>query len=244
MQETPHPPHRSEVPSVGCSHVLWRTKYLGQVNLLCVFSSPTPVDSKSSWIFWAQIFSLTSWSKKDLGQKIFVRDWTGTLHYFGAFLTPPPPLHFPFQSDTSTTYKIKQLPNRPPLSTKGENCLEDDFKRYLSHFLSFSLSLHRHEFHKKCVDPWLKLKRTCPICKQNITNDNRRRMAAGSTSSISSVSSGTTQESSLQEEEEVQSMEQQQSVQVAVDIDQESVSVPNTMAFVWSNFSAAFCYIS
>ena len=140
MQETPHPPHRSEVPSVGCSHVLWRTKYLGQVNLLCVFSSPTPVDSKSSWIFWAQIFSLTSWSKKDLGQKIFVRDWTGTLHYFGAFLTPPPPLHFPFQSDTSTTYKIKQLPNRPPLSTKGENCLEDDFKRYLSHFLSFSLS--------------------------------------------------------------------------------------------------------
>ena len=103
-----------------------------------------------------------------------------------------------------------------------------------------SLSLHRHEFHKKCVDPWLKLKRTCPICKHNITNDNRRRMAAGSTSSISSVSSGATQESSLQEEEEVRSMEQQQSAQVAVDIDQESISVPNTMAFVWSNFFGCF----
>ena len=65
-------------------------------------------------------------------------------------------------------------------------------------------------------------------------------MAAGSTSSISSVSSGATQESSLQEEEEVRSMEQQQSAQVAVDIDQESVSVPNTMAFVWSNFFGCF----
>lgn len=27
----------------------------------------------------------------------------------------------------------------------------------------------RHEFHKNCVDPWLKLKHTCPLCKNNIT---------------------------------------------------------------------------
>lgn len=26
-----------------------------------------------------------------------------------------------------------------------------------------------HEFHKNCVDPWLKLKQTCPLCKKNIT---------------------------------------------------------------------------
>ena len=31
-------------------------------------------------------------------------------------------------------------------------------------FFSFS-----HEFHKNCVDPWLKLKHTCPLCKNNIT---------------------------------------------------------------------------
>ncbi|XP_064404697.1 E3 ubiquitin-protein ligase RNF13-like isoform X2 [Halichondria panicea] len=28
----------------------------------------------------------------------------------------------------------------------------------------------RHEYHKKCVDPWLKLKRTCPMCKKDISN--------------------------------------------------------------------------
>lgn len=106
-------------------------------------------------------------------------------------------------------------------------------------YLAFSLSLHRHEFHKKCVDPWLKLKRTCPICKHNITNDHGRWLAAGSTSSISSASSGATQESNLQEEDEVH-VERQQSVQVAVDIDQDVVSVPNTMAFVWSNFFGCF----
>ena len=70
---------------------------------------------------------------KDLCKRL---DWNTTL-FLGIF-DPSPPLHFPFQSDTSTTYKIKQLPNRPPLSTKGENCLEDDFK---GTYLTFSLSL-------------------------------------------------------------------------------------------------------
>lgn len=26
-----------------------------------------------------------------------------------------------------------------------------------------------HEFHKKCVDPWLKIKQNCPMCKCSIT---------------------------------------------------------------------------
>jgi hypothetical protein len=30
----------------------------------------------------------------------------------------------------------------------------------------------RHEFHKNCVDPWLKLKQTCPLCKNNITDNS------------------------------------------------------------------------
>ena len=28
----------------------------------------------------------------------------------------------------------------------------------------------RHEFHKKCVDPWLKIKQNCPMCKSSITS--------------------------------------------------------------------------
>lgn len=36
-------------------------------------------------------------------------------------------------------------------------------------------SLHRHEFHKKCIDPWLKMKRTCPMCKQDIFPSKRRQ---------------------------------------------------------------------
>lgn len=27
----------------------------------------------------------------------------------------------------------------------------------------------KHEFHKKCVDPWLKIKQNCPMCKSSIT---------------------------------------------------------------------------
>ncbi len=30
--------------------------------------------------------------------------------------------------------------------------------------------LHRHEFHKKCVDPLLKIKQNCPMCKAPITS--------------------------------------------------------------------------
>jgi hypothetical protein len=30
-------------------------------------------------------------------------------------------------------------------------------------------SFYRHEFHKKCVDPWLRIKQTCPMCKCSIT---------------------------------------------------------------------------
>lgn len=30
--------------------------------------------------------------------------------------------------------------------------------------------LFRHEFHKKCVDPWLKIKQNCPMCKCSITS--------------------------------------------------------------------------
>ena len=47
--------------------------------------------------------------------------------------------------------------NRLSLSTS--NCL-----------LTF---LTRHEFHKNCVDPWLKIKHTCPLCKGSITSKSR-----------------------------------------------------------------------
>lgn len=54
-----------------------------------------------------------------------------------------------------------------------------------------------HYFHKECVDEWLKLKRTCPLCKRDITNsgpmrfkknwrrrrNNRSRPGLGSSSS-------------------------------------------------------------
>ncbi|KAG0033545.1 hypothetical protein BGZ81_008121 [Podila clonocystis] len=33
----------------------------------------------------------------------------------------------------------------------------------------------RHMFHKECVDEWLKLKRTCPLCKFDIARVNRIR---------------------------------------------------------------------
>lgn len=40
---------------------------------------------------------------------------------------------------------------------------------YASHGTVF---LNRHEYHKKCIDPWLKLKRTCPMCKKDISKKN------------------------------------------------------------------------
>ncbi|CAI8051034.1 RING finger protein 150 [Geodia barretti] len=45
----------------------------------------------------------------------------------------------------------------------------------------------RHEFHKNCVDPWLKIKHTCPLCKGNITTSKSRN-----TSTSSSVVTTTT----------------------------------------------------
>lgn len=36
----------------------------------------------------------------------------------------------------------------------------------------------RHEFHKNCVDPWLKLKHTCPLCKYNITTTEESQTIA------------------------------------------------------------------
>uniref|UniRef100_A0A8C3JP75 RING finger protein 215 n=1 Tax=Calidris pygmaea TaxID=425635 RepID=A0A8C3JP75_9CHAR len=31
-----------------------------------------------------------------------------------------------------------------------------------------------HEFHRDCVDPWLLLQQTCPLCKRNILGESRR----------------------------------------------------------------------
>ena len=101
-------------------------------------------------------------------------------------------------------------------------------------FCSAVLS-HRHEFHRRCVDPWLKLKRTCPICKRSITKDQKRRRGScgSSRSSInSSASSNATQESNLLENG-TPPPEHQQTEEVAVTIDEDVVSVPNTLAFVW-----------
>lgn len=40
----------------------------------------------------------------------------------------------------------------------------------LLEFYKFPLCHYcRHEFHKKCVDPWLKIKQNCPMCKCSIT---------------------------------------------------------------------------
>ncbi|KAG0045867.1 hypothetical protein BGZ83_008913 [Gryganskiella cystojenkinii] len=43
-----------------------------------------------------------------------------------------------------------------------------------------------HFFHKECVDEWLKLKRTCPLCKRDITvhNSDQNEVASGSSADI------------------------------------------------------------
>ncbi|XP_045682802.1 RING finger protein 215 isoform X1 [Phyllostomus hastatus] len=40
----------------------------------------------------------------------------------------------------------------------------------------------KHEFHRDCVDPWLMLQQTCPLCKFNVLGEHGRRgPSAGST---------------------------------------------------------------
>ena len=57
---------------------------------------------------------------------------------------------------------------------RGLIILDTHSLTHLTHSLSLSppffLSppLCSHEFHRNCVDPWLKLKQTCPLCKNNI----------------------------------------------------------------------------
>ncbi|KAG5451622.1 RING finger protein 44 [Clonorchis sinensis] len=33
----------------------------------------------------------------------------------------------------------------------------------------------RHEFHAKCVDKWLKTKRTCPLCRADAFDGTQRK---------------------------------------------------------------------
>jgi hypothetical protein len=59
-----------------------------------------------------------------------------------------------------------------------------------------------HEFHKKCIDPWLKTNGTCPLCKHNIISKNAPAgrnprvvpLTPQSTSSESTDDSGTINE--------------------------------------------------
>lgn len=39
---------------------------------------------------------------------------------------------------------------------------------YYLQFWGIVLFMHRHDFHKSCIDPWLLEHRTCPMCKMDI----------------------------------------------------------------------------
>lgn len=49
------------------------------------------------------------------------------------------------------------------------------------------VSTSSHEFHKKCIDPWIKIKRTCPMCKQNIAESISAKSARRKTPSTRSA---------------------------------------------------------
>ena len=82
--------------------------------------------------------------------------------------------------------------------------------------LTSATSSSSHEFHKNCVDPWLKIKQTCPLCKDNIAKEAREER--NSTTSRSS--------SNLSQEMHLLSM----SAEVAVTIEDENVTPATQMA--------------
>ncbi|TRZ20932.1 hypothetical protein HGM15179_006113 [Zosterops borbonicus] len=64
-------------------------------------------------------------------------------------------------------------PRKPPRSRACEIdscavCLDQFHKSQWLRVLPCS-----HEFHRDCVDPWLLLQQTCPLCKRNILGENR-----------------------------------------------------------------------
>ncbi|NXF24700.1 RN215 protein, partial [Rhodinocichla rosea] len=64
-------------------------------------------------------------------------------------------------------------PGKPPRSRACEIdscavCLDQFHKSQWLRVLPCS-----HEFHRDCVDPWLLLQQTCPLCKRNILGENR-----------------------------------------------------------------------
>ncbi|NWS16874.1 RN215 protein, partial [Pachyramphus minor] len=65
-------------------------------------------------------------------------------------------------------------PGKPPRSRACEIdscavCLDQFHKSQWLRVLPCS-----HEFHRDCVDPWLLLQQTCPLCKRNILGENCR----------------------------------------------------------------------
>ncbi|NXY10304.1 RN215 protein, partial [Pteruthius melanotis] len=63
-------------------------------------------------------------------------------------------------------------PGKPPRSRACEIdscavCLDQFHKSQWLRVLPCS-----HEFHRDCVDPWLLLQQTCPLCKRNILGEN------------------------------------------------------------------------
>ena len=91
--------------------------------------------------------------------------------------------------------------------------------------LTSATSSSSHEFHKNCVDPWLKIKQTCPLCKDNITKEE-----GNSTTSRSS--------SNLSQEMHLLSM----SAEVAVTIEDENVTPATQMAWTCRHFRCVILF--
>ena len=53
------------------------------------------------------------------------------------------------------------------VKTIGDSFISTVFNMLLCFYF-----LIRHEFHKKCVDTWLKDKLTCPLCKYDLIIEN------------------------------------------------------------------------